>query len=314
MIDTIKGYKDLTNDNYTYSDFEHFIENRNTNNDRVSFNLNNFKVTIKFDYEKAVRLSFNGSLPKFYYGNNLAQLDWITLRNAVDLLSATLCVDISDAVLTRVDFGFSFVLRKPITDFLVCISDYPRKNLLDCKTSKKFFSSVNAVSFYDKIKELKSKQKESYYSLPEIIQRSKILRYEIQLKSSLNIIFNKDVFRINDLFDRKIQIEIQNRWINMYNKTNKISLSGNSHFLLEEHNGIYKFLSYHGIEKVQYKNVLRIIESLNFKIKSSSSKKSKMKALVKKIIDEVNNKTNDNNLLIELDGKIKFIKENFFVK
>lgn len=314
MIDTIKGYKDLTKENYTYSDFEHFLENRNTNNDRVSFNLNNFKVTIKFDCGKAVRLSFNGSLPKFYYGNNLAQLDWVTLKKAVDLLSGTLCVDFSDAVLTRVDFGFSFVLRKPITDYLFCISDYPRKNLLDCKTSKKFFSNVNAVSFYDKLKELKSKQKESYYFLPEVIRSNKILRYEIQLKSSLNRIFNKDVFRINDLFDRKIQIEIQNRWINMYNKTNKISLSGNSHFLLKEHIGIYKFLSYHGIEKLKYQKVLRIIENLNFKIKSSSSKKSKMKASVKKIIDEVNKRSDDNNLLTELDRKIKFIEEFFFVK
>ncbi|WP_299177122.1 hypothetical protein [uncultured Chryseobacterium sp.] len=314
MIDTIKGYKDLTNENYTYSDFEHLLENRNSYNDRASFNLDNFKVTIKFDCEKAVIINFNGSLPKFYYGSNLAQLDWVTLKKAVDFLSDNLCVDISDAILTRVDFGFSLILERPIKDYLFCISDYPRKNLLDCKTSKKFFSNVNAVSFYDKLKELKSKQKESYYSLPEVIRSNKILRYEIQLKSSLNRVFNKDVFRINDLFDRKIQIEIQNRWINMYNKTNKISLSRNSHFLLAERNGIFKYLSYHGIEKLKYQKVLRIIENLNFKMKSSSSKKSKMKASVKKIIDEVNKKADKNNLLIELDGKIKFIEENFFVK
>lgn len=314
MIDTIKGYKDLTNDNYTYSDFEHMFENKNPNNDKIAFNFKNFKITIKFNNRKAVRISFNGSLSKFYYDNNLAQLDWITLENAVKYFSDNLGVNISDAVLTRVDFGFSFVLRKPIIDYLFCISDYPRKKLLESKTSKKFFSSVDAVSFYDKLKELKSNQKEEYFSLPEVIRNNRILRYEIQLTRSLKNIFNKDVFIVSDLFDKKVQIEIQNRWINMYNKTNKVSLSGNSHFLLEERNGIFKYLSYHGIEKLKYRKVLKIIENLNFKIKSSSSKKSKMKASIKKIIDEVDKRSDDNNLLIELDGKIKFIEENFFVK
>lgn len=314
MIDTIKGYKDLTSENYTYSDFEHLFENKNTNNEKVIFNLNNFKITISFNNKKAVRLSFNGSLPKFYYGNNLAQLDWITLKKAIDFFSDNLGVNIYDAILTRVDFGINIILNDDVKDYLFCLSDYPRKNLLEYKTSKKFFTNGSALSFYDKKIELKNKQKVSYINLPEVLLRNNILRYEIELKSSLNKMFKKDTFIVKDLLNKDTQKTIQNKWIEMYYKTNKYLYNANPIFLIKERNGIYKYLSYFGIEKLKQRNVLKIIERIDFKIKTSSSKKSKLKSLIRKLSNEVNEKSKDSNLILELDEKMNFIKEKFFIK
>lgn len=314
MIDTIKGYKDLTSENYTYSDFEHLFENKNTNNEKVTFNLNNFKITISFNNKKAVRLSFNGSLPKFYYGNNLAQLDWTTLKKAIDFFSDNLGIKIYDAILTRVDCGLNIILNNDVKKYLFCLSDYPRKNLLEYKTSKKFFTNGSAVSFYDKKIELKNKQKVSYINLPEVLLKNNILRYEIELKSSLNKMFDKDVFLVEDLFNKEVQKKIQNKWLIMYKKTNKYLYGVNPTFLINERNGIYKYLSYFGIEKLKQRNVLKIIENMNFKIKTSSSKKSKLKGLIRKLSDDVNKKSKNDNLISELDEKINFVKDNFFVK
>ena len=42
--------------------------------------------------------------------------------------------------------------------------------------------------------------------------------------------------------------------------------------------------------------------------------KSKLKGLIKKLSDDVNKKSKNHNLILELDEKINFVKHNFFVK
>lgn len=313
MIDTIKGYKDLSEYDLCYSDFQHLSEIKSDENGNVSLQLQNFKITIKFQKGKAITIRFNGSLPKLFYGNNLAQIDWDNLTNAIDFLSDNLGFDISDATLTRVDFGINIILSKPIEQYLVCLISYPRKNHLEYKSSKKFFSGTSAVLFYDKIKEIKSRQKESIFQIPEILQRQQILRYEIQLKTPLNKIVNKDKFIFSDLLIKENQKKIQNKWIEMFEKTEKINITISYESLLKQRNGIVKFLAIEGISKIGTKNIYKMIDSLKLDVKNISSKKSKMKGIIRDLINEANELSNDN-LLDEVRDKISYTKELFFVK
>ena len=66
MIDTIRGYIDISK--YNYSNFEHLIEREpilvKDKGFTISINLSNFKITLKFDSEnKPLKLYFYGSLP-----------------------------------------------------------------------------------------------------------------------------------------------------------------------------------------------------------------------------------------------------------
>ena len=191
MIDTISGYMKIKN--MSYSDFEHLFINKRVsekeNGYKISFNLSNFKISITFDEKNnPIKLSFYGSLTKFYFGNNLAQLDWKTTKEAIKKLSDNLNLDISKARLTRIDFGVNILIQKPIYHYTSCLLGTKRLKWQRYKESITFFSKSGSKSltFYDKINEMKNNSKTEYKSIPELyktaginLKDSKIISFTI---------------------------------------------------------------------------------------------------------------------------------------
>lgn len=313
MIDTIKGYIIL---GQTYSDFEHLFinETKSIKEDGyiISFNLSNFRITIKFDNkDKPIKLYFNGSLPKFYLGNNLSQLDWDTTKEAIQMLSDNLNVEMNDAILTRIDFGINFILKFPIHKYISCLVEFPRLERNQYKDSVTFFSKSGSKSliFYDKIKELKDSHKTAMLPIPNIYRNQNILRYEIRLEQLLKQDLKIGRVQVKDLYDDTVQKKLMFLWLEGYQKVNKLSMGIDPLHLLNGYNGLLKYLSYHGVDKIGYHRIVNNISDLKFGIKDSSVKRSKMKATINKLLREVKEKTLDENLVGEMDDKIKFIKE-----
>lgn len=315
MIDTIKGYLELAK--YNFSDVKHLFEGKSPNLIENGFtfstNLSNFKITIKFDNEsKPLKLFFNGSLPKFYYGNNLAQMDWETTAKAINDLSNNLNVDMNEAVLTGIDFGLNFTLNKPVNQYISCLLTFKNYGVLSYKDSIKFISKSKCLIFYDKLKEMKTKDKTAYYSIPKEYHNKNILRYEIQLKSFLKQRLELEVVNIKNLFDSNIQNKLVKIWINGYLEVNKLCLDSNPIFLLQKHNGLMKYLCYQGIEKLGLDKIFNTISGLNFDVKNETVKRSKLKKSIKELMFEVKENTLEENLISELDYNINFVKELIF--
>ena len=320
MIDTIKGYLDL--EEYSYTDFKDLIKESKITikgieqNFNASFNLSNFKITIKFTSNKQpIRLYFNGSLSKFYYGNNLAQLDWNTTKVAIKMLSDNLNVDISKAKLTRVDFGINMNVNNSVHEYISCLISFPRLDAWKFGNDTIKFLSKNGqktLIFYDKIKEIKHSSKETFYSIPYKYRKTNILRYEIQLKKNLKKMFELDAVYVNSLFDKVIQDIIANIWFDNYYKIIKLSIGIDPKYLLYQYNGVYQYLSYHGISRLKIERVMNTISELNFNVKNPSSKRSKMKSQIKQLLKNVNKNSIDKNLIHELDDKIKYVKQLIF--
>jgi hypothetical protein len=313
MIDTIKGY--LVLDNKKYSDFEYLFinESRKTKEDgfTITFNLSNFRITIKFNNKnEPINLRFNGSLPKFYFGNNLAQLDWDTTKEAIQMLSDNLDVDMNEAILTRIDFGINFIVPNSIHRYISCLVNYPRLEKIQFKDSVTFYSKTGPKSliFYDKLKEIKNNDKNAFYLIPEMYRNQNILRYEIRLVQLLKHELKSSHIQIKDLYNNTLQKKMKFIWLEGYEKTNKLSIGTDPLHLLNGHNGILKYLSYHGIDKISYDRIINSINDLNFDVKNPSVKRSKMKAIVNELLKGVKENTLDENLVKEMDDKIRLIK------
>lgn len=317
MIDTIKGYINITNK--IYSDFEHLFINeiKYIKNDGyiISTYVSNFKITIKFDNKNIpYKLYFYGSLPKFFFGNNLSELDEIKTHEAIQMLSDNLNLEMCEAIITRVDFGFNFILKNPISHYTNSLLRYSRLGVLRYPDSVTFLSKkTKAVTFYDKGKEIRA-HKDGFKSIPKKFQRKYILRYEIRLKSDLNNKLEVDSLKMKDLSKDKILNKLLLLWYYDYNKVEKLLISVDPLHLINKRNGLFKYLSFHGLVKISYERVINILSSIDFDVKNQSVKRSKMIHPLKELLKEVNSHKLDENIMSELDNKIELIKELIFIK
>jgi len=311
MIDTIKGYLNLNQ--YRYQDFEDLLikgsKTIKENCYTISFNLSNIKVTIKFDQNnRPLTLFFNGSLPKFYFGNNLIHLNKNTTLEAIQMLSDNLNVDMSKAILTRVDVGVNLEVDYSVHQYISCLVAFPRLEMMRFKDSVTFFtkSDYKSLIFYDKLKEIKAKDKETYNSLPDYLDKN-ILRYELQLKKSLKRRLGLDKVLLKDLYCDTVQNKLLSLWLKSYHKVEKLSMDIDPIHLLQSHNGLYKYLAFHGADSLGYERLSNTISELQFDVKNSSVKRSKMKASLNELLKNVRENALDKNLVGELDDKINAI-------
>ena len=314
MIDTIRGYINIGHS--CHSNFEHLIQNKvisiKDDTYSISFNVSNFKIRIRFNSEDIpIKLFFYGSLPKYYYGNNLAQLDWDSTKKAIQKLSDELSLDLDDAILTRVDVGINLIVKNPVHEYISSLVSFPRLESMRFKDSVKFFSKSNykAITFYDKLNEIRGKDKSIYNSIDEVYRNSNILRFEVCLMKSLKRKLGLDRVYVKDLYRDTVQSKLERILFNYYDKVVKVSIGVNPTYLLPHHNGVYKYLSYHGIDKLGYDRFSNTVSGLQFNVKNPASKRSKMKSAIKELMHNVKENALDDDLVAELDNKMKFINE-----
>ncbi|WP_417800246.1 phage/plasmid replication domain-containing protein [Tenacibaculum sp.] len=315
MIDTIKGYRDLKSKHY--HNISKLIDKASISIHEKGYNailnVSNFKITIKVNSENIpYRMYFNGSLSKYYFGNNLSHLNMKTLKKAVDMFSDDIGMNMKKANLTRVDYGYSFKLKHPVHKYLSCLNSYPRFDTNRYKDSIYFFTKYasKTLIFYDKLKEMKSSDKNHFINLPVEYHNKRIMRYEIRFKTNLRRRFNVNKFKVSTLFRKSIINEIHTRWEKSYKKINKIEIGIDPIHLIYEYNGLYKYLAYHGVEKVGYQRISNTIAELNFDLKNSVAKRSKLKHTVNELLKEAHKNTLDKYLIDELDDKIINFKQN----
>jgi hypothetical protein len=318
MIDTINGYIHINQQDKSI--FKHLLKDSKKTSTKngctKTINLSNFKIIISFDKKyNPTKLSFYGSLPKFYNGDNLFHLDWNQTKDAVQMLSDNLNIDISEAILTRVDFGINIPLNHSIHEYTSCLLAFPRLGTMRYKDSVTFYSTIGSRSFifYDKPKELNKSRRGINKTLHKETIKNNILRYEMRLKKNLKDRFRLKEIKVKDLFRVTIQNKLTEYWFNGYQKVEKISLGTDPDFLLKKRNGLNTYLSYHGIERIGFDRIINKISEQEYDVKNNRTKKSKLKKEVRDLLREVQENTKEKNLLKELNEKILHVKEYIFL-
>jgi hypothetical protein len=96
--------------------------------------------------------------------------------------------------------------------------------------------------------------------------------------------------------------------INDYSKVVKVNIGKNPTYLIRQHNGLYRYLAYHGIDKLGFDRIIKTISKMKLGTKNDVSKRSKLKSNLKQLLNEVDKNTLEENLIKELDDKIKLSK------
>ena len=209
------GRVDFLNETTRYINVtgEHTFENGTV----ISGNLNGYKVSVS---ENGVNLT-DGSLCKYYLGDNFQTLGRGDTKRAIEQLSDTLHLHINKATVTRIDVAQNFIVRQPIENYfnhLGELAHYKRCPMLN-DGSLYYFNHKSTVIFYDKVREQRAKGQ----PIPELYRDRNTFRYETRYKQRLSATFGVERVTGALLYNETFYIDIMNRWKATYQAIKKIN-------------------------------------------------------------------------------------------
>ncbi len=183
----------------------------------VSGYLGDLKITAR---PHSVRIS-RGSICRWHFGDNYQTLDRRDMQEAVEHLSDTLHLPMSEADVTRIDFGTNLVMKYAIPAYLGhlgALRYYRRGDMAEAGTLY-YFGNCKELNFYDKNRE----RLKAGAPIPELYTGQNVLRYEIRYTSRLPKHFSRLCVTAADLYDRAFFDDMLHRWRNTYRAIQKIN-------------------------------------------------------------------------------------------
>ena len=177
-------------------------------------------------YISISQITVQGSLCKFFLGNNLQSLTYNTIPLAIEKLSDTLHLKMDDAKVTRIDIGANLSMSSPANSYFLILGEYPRFcRLLVSDSSLRYESKhkkqSHSLAFYDKMEEMG--KGEGY-----------ILRYEDRWMKNLQKQLHYPEITGKSLYDEDFYKNTVFQWKGDYEKISKVgdnrllSLNGQS--------------------------------------------------------------------------------------
>ncbi|MCR4582237.1 MAG: hypothetical protein K5764_01595 [Prevotella sp.] len=187
MYDKIKLWIDRADVGVQYSNIAAYLDEAKEQTDLKTGEIRTFGTLQGLKVNLYVGgLSVIGSLPKFYYGNNITPLDLQTTQQALGKIADTLHLSLDEAKVTGLEFGANFVLRCKVSDYLDRLGDMPRLQRYRFSPSTLYYRHKGQLQpktfcYYDKIADAKAKQMD----IPQGFQDAKLLRAEMRLEGRL---------------------------------------------------------------------------------------------------------------------------------
>jgi hypothetical protein len=188
--------------------------------------LDNFRISVN---RGGVNIK-DGSLCKWYLGDNFQSLERRDVKFAIEKLSDILHLPMGEATISRLDIACNFIVKQPVQVYYNHLGELkhggraPVTNGAGMCETLYYYKAGGLLVFYDKVKE----QKEKGQIIPELYQNSNVLRYEQRYKSRLSKVFNVERVTGEMLYNEKFYIDVINRWRDNYRgikKINDISLN-----------------------------------------------------------------------------------------
>jgi hypothetical protein len=165
--------------------------------------LKNYAVSV---YENGI--SLKGSLAKNYFGDNLHTLMRQDVKQAIEKLSAELHTDLTPAKVTRLDVSTVISTRRPPADYYRYLGSKPYFQRLQSTPDTLYYNNhQRQIIFYDKTKEASAKE----VQIPDILQNSNLLRYELRYTKRLNKQLNTELTTAK-IYDMEFYRSIVQSW------------------------------------------------------------------------------------------------------
>jgi len=249
------------------------------------------------------RVSAIGSLPKFYFGDNIQSLTRKDTEAAIEKASDLLHLPMKESAIFRLDIGSNFILDLPLQNYYTCLGELSRfkKSEIANKQTLLYSTSTKTLQFYDKVNEAKrSKQ-----TIPEIFNQKNVLRYELQLKKKIPGSLKLPEVKAKQLYDENFYIKGIDFWKNFYfliQRVNKLKFNQESLTMVNARTLLYQLAAMQ-VKTIGEGELLSMIEANKNQIKHRNQV-SRMRELVKSLSNEPE-LTEPNEAIKELDSKVK---------
>lgn len=181
----------------------------------ITGNVGNLKVSLNH-YQVKVK---DGSLCKWYLGNNFKTMSRKDTQMAIERLSDTLHLPIDKAIITRIDVAQNLITRYPPDVYLNHLGLLKYATRLQEPNGIYYSQTGGRLAFYDKCREQRKKGED----VPELYEGKNVLRYEQRYTKRIARQLNVPEVTGSMLFDEGFYIGMLNRWRDTYKNIQKVN-------------------------------------------------------------------------------------------
>jgi len=304
MLDSIKINLYEKETQYLFNQLNNVGEYFDKNTGLISYTgkLNNFKI-----WENSGRITINGSLAKFYMGNNVEFMTRKKVKEAFEKLEDLSGLKVNNGYIRRFDFGNCLVLNQPVREYLGFLGYCPYFNKTSYSNGNLLYANDRrALSFYDKTLEMKKNKND----LPEGFGNRYLLKYELRYLKRITEQF-KYKLKVIDLIGNDFYIWLIKTWQKEYfrikrNHRFKMNLKNLNTKDFTNQFALFGFVEYGGKEAV--------LQMLEIERQSENIDRFQFKRLKDKLEAITSNKQyiEPNDCIKELDEKISDVEKYSF--
>jgi len=303
MYDTT-GMRYFTNEHIKWQNLDKIYEVKDTKTglEKMRGNIGNLRIN-EIENENGKGIKIFGSLPKYFFGNNIEVLTRQETKQAIEKLSDTLCLKIENSKMTRIDIADNFIMESRVKDYQNCLDELSRFTKGYRDNSLYFSTYKLELIIYDKLREMSRKRQ----AIPEqcIQYKGRILRYEMRILRNIKGIFGKEVY-LRDLSDERFYVELIKKWKEYYfqiTKKNKIKFNEMALSTVKTFENQLLLIAINTLGNDEVFNLIELSRS-----DLGKHKNQKIKRLKDKIrnIQTCKELTEINPLIRELDNKIRY--------
>jgi len=263
--------------------------------------LNNLRVKVN-----GKGVSINGSLPKYYFDNNLKTFNRELTKIAIENLSDDLHLSLKEAIVFKIEVGTNFLMEKPVKTYLLPLGEGKYYERIEYRTGLLYKNKRRALEFYDKPADLR-RHKEN---IPQEFLGKNLLRYELKLNQRIGSQLKQKPVVADMLYHEQFYSKLLHLWEAEYfsiDRINTINIKGIEplHFQSVKH--MDRLLAALGLNAFSLKAITNLLE--RFKNKITKTQWCRIKARLKELSNGKHLMEPDE-CLIELDSKVRqFVME-----
>ena len=181
----------------------------------VTGNLNGLKVTAN-QWQVKVK---DGSLCKWFFGDNYQSMGRADVQRAIEKLSDLLHLPMSRASVTRLDVACNLITRHPAEVYYNHLGILAYAKRLQQPNSLYYMKRDERLCFYDKNREQRAKRE----TVPELYNGRNVLRLEQRYMCRLPNVLKVPAVTGASLYNEPFYIMLLNRWRDTYKAIKKIN-------------------------------------------------------------------------------------------
>lgn len=177
---------------------------------RLKVSISSFQLSIK-----------DGSLCKWYLGDNFQTLTRGDTKRAIEKLSDNLHLPMDKATVTRLDVAKNIITRHPTDVYFEHLGLLKGATRLLQPNSVYYDYNGGKLLFYDKVAEAKNHREK----IPPLFVGKNVLRYEMRYMSQLPVRFGVNRVTGAMLYDEAFYVGLAAKWHDKYKEIQKINNS-----------------------------------------------------------------------------------------